>query len=1094
MSIIRDPKSEPYYDYTEDELAKGYVSVLAVPGRPLQNREVNSISGLIYGNLKKITDVIIENGTILSGCNFVKDDSDSDNIKCILSPGNIYFNGLSIDLNIDATGKTWSYNTDPLLSDVPHGYAILCVEVVPYGVTDLEDTTLVDPAENYESYGVAGAHRLKYYANPSIMSETDFAKVSSTNKNLVSIMRLYDGEIIGPTKPKPVFGLIRNWIAQRTYDEAGNYIARGLRVEVHSSESLQNANKEYTLHISPGKVYMEGYDYFYDNKTIITSKSAIDTFSTGNVPESHEYKTGTDTYALNNKHVSSIDNIVGEVEITAIPVRARLNTDEIPDEYTPVSSVTRMYKKNADGTITVIPESLYYIDSNRKIVWTTPISMSEYRPALNTTYYIDIVKSDNFVVGKDYVLDEDSIKFINVNKKPRADRSFYIYYSWYVSRIDLLYIDEEGSIQLINGIPNDEMYLEEPKAPAGSLTLSSIKVMPGVVPESYTIKNFHVMRIPISEIKSIKNRVDNIEYSIAMSQLESEAQDKHTSRENIISLSNIFTDSFDNLTKSDIGNFLTECSIDVFSSELKLPIRSTNIGIRDIKIYDTAGEKIDSPYIMMGRISDTVAVDWQNYASETIDLNQYNFVKQKPEISITPGFSIYYDSTLSYNNNVFVPTKIFYSYKTLLDWWRDVNDNFYDDSNNTSNIELNNQKISGLRDLDVPYLVSETIDITGLNFPPNTEIEMYVDDKKVYAYSTDGTYSDEVATNGNLKTNSEGYYEGSFELPKGLSSESHIVTAKTLTGDYQSITTFDGKIELNSLKMFTSTSKQDQTSPAVYLRNYNANYNDPIAQSVKMSTDIFSSAIDVYFQSKPDSGYVFFTIRRVDNGVPGNTVLYEKMIPSDDIVVSSSNSSSPTKIVFDYPIYFAANTEYCFTFGSDKIGYKMWLAKIGGTDKNTGTKIKAKNHNGTFFQGSGSGAWTPVNDSMLTFTLYRSVFNASSTYYTEAITSDIGNFALLNISADYAKLADTDIKVYYAINIDDTEVSTEDNWQYLPLEECIKITSKSSYNIEGMKIRFRFILTTANSRISPVINLNSLAIILGKYNIKGNYLSRTISI
>ena len=196
MSKIRDPKSEPYYDYTEDELAKGYVSVLAVPGRPLQNREINSISGLIYGNLKKITDIIIENGTILSGCNFVKDDSDSDNIKCILSPGNIYFNGLSIDLNIDATGKIWSYNTDPLLSDVPHGYAILCVEVVPYGVTDLEDNTLVDPAENYDSYGVAGAHRLKYYANPSIMSENDFAKVSSTNKNLVSIMRLYDGEIV----------------------------------------------------------------------------------------------------------------------------------------------------------------------------------------------------------------------------------------------------------------------------------------------------------------------------------------------------------------------------------------------------------------------------------------------------------------------------------------------------------------------------------------------------------------------------------------------------------------------------------------------------------------------------------------------------------------------------------------------------------------------------------------------------------------------------------------------------------------------------------------------------------------------------------
>lgn len=1101
MQKLNDTRTEPYYDYTQDELSAGYVSVLAVPGRPLQNREINSISGLIYGNLKKVTDIIIQDGTILSGCNFVKDTSDPANIKCILEPGTIYFEGIVIPLSVPESGKIWKYNSDPLLSEVPHGTSVLCVEVNKYSVNEMDDPTLTDPAENYESYGVPGAHRLKYSAVPKIMTEVDFFKISAINKNLVSIIRLNNGEISGPTKPKPVFGLVRDWIAERTYDEVGNYIARGLGVEVKSSENIKNVNSEYVIHIAPGKVYINGYEHFYNHKTIITSKSAVDKFSTGNIPEIHEYTAGIDTYPLNNKNVVKIENIVGEVEITGIPIRSKLNVDEIPEEFTPVSSVVRLYRKIGPGNsqVVVVPENLYYIDSNRKIVWTTPINMTADRPPLNTTYYIDIVKSDSFNLGKDYILEKDSIRFINPNKKPRSKRSFSVYYSWYVNRIDLLYVDEEGVIRLINGIPNEENLVEEPKAPAGSLTLSSIYVKPGKVPEEYKVKNFHVMRMPISELKSMKNRLDNIEHGFAMSQLETVTQEKHTSRESIATLKNIFVESFDSLTKADIGHFLTDCSIDVFSSELKLPIISSAMGIKDLTLSDKSGQKVVSPYILTSKVKDIVSIDWQNFATDSIDLNPFNQIKLKPEVTISPGFSIYYDTKYSYVKNVFVPTAIFYSQKMVLDWWRNKNDHFLKTENNDNNMAVNNQKIQGLRDLNPPYLLPEIIKIEGLNFPPNEEIEIYVDDKKVFAFTFDPQFrldQDMIeATSGNLKTNREGIFNGSFDLPSGITSGSHLVIVQTKHADFKAFSTFDGKIEFKPLKQFSMTSKQEQTSPAVYVRKYSAYYNDPIAQSVKFTTDIFISELDVYFKQKSDTGYVFFTIRDIENGVPGNSVIFEKMLPADSILVSSNNTEVATKIVFDYPIYLAANKEYCFTLGSDKKGFEVWYAKAGNKpDVNTGKSVQSKTHPGTFFQGSGSGSWTAINDTTLAFTLYRADFDSEAVFYSNNIRSDIGNFSMFNISADFAKLEKTDIEVYYAINIEDLDIYNVDNWKYIPFDEYIKIINKQSYLIDGMKIRFKFVLKTKESHISPVINLNSLEILLGKFSPKGNYLTRTVNI
>lgn len=74
MEIKYDLSVAPYYDTTTEELNKNYIQYLAVDGQRLQNRELNVAQGLIRGNARKITDLIIEDGSVVSGCNFVNDN------------------------------------------------------------------------------------------------------------------------------------------------------------------------------------------------------------------------------------------------------------------------------------------------------------------------------------------------------------------------------------------------------------------------------------------------------------------------------------------------------------------------------------------------------------------------------------------------------------------------------------------------------------------------------------------------------------------------------------------------------------------------------------------------------------------------------------------------------------------------------------------------------------------------------------------------------------------------------------------------------------------------------------------------------------
>ena len=161
-----------------------------------------------------------------------------------------------------------------------------------------DDNSLYDPSKGFTNYAAPGADRFKINLTLtkkliSDLNDTDF----------VELLRVENGKI-KIIEPKTQYNLIKDYMAERTYDESGDYTVEPFNVSVNNSlnDRLGNNglffNTETTeqkntpsedlmcLKISPGKAYVRGYDIEKISTTIIDVDKPRDTASiqNANVP------------------------------------------------------------------------------------------------------------------------------------------------------------------------------------------------------------------------------------------------------------------------------------------------------------------------------------------------------------------------------------------------------------------------------------------------------------------------------------------------------------------------------------------------------------------------------------------------------------------------------------------------------------------------------------------------------------------------------------------------------------------------------------------------------------------------------------------
>jgi len=158
-----------------------------------------------------------------------------------------------------------------------------------------DDRSLSDNAKGFTNYAAPGADRFKINLTltKKLLSDTN-------DTDFVELLRVQNGKI-KKIDTKTSYNLIRDYLAERTYDESGNYAVDPFNPSIHNSlnDRLGNSglffNNEKTyegnipsddlmsVKVSPGKAYVRGYDIENISTTILDVEKPRDTQSVLNV-------------------------------------------------------------------------------------------------------------------------------------------------------------------------------------------------------------------------------------------------------------------------------------------------------------------------------------------------------------------------------------------------------------------------------------------------------------------------------------------------------------------------------------------------------------------------------------------------------------------------------------------------------------------------------------------------------------------------------------------------------------------------------------------------------------------------------------------
>jgi len=237
-------------------------------------------------------NVTYGNTTINSGTAFaslISQDATSTGSAAFIDNGVYFIRGTFVEVSkqtliLDYYTNTPSYRVGLKISETI--------------VNAKDDSSLYDNASGFTNFAAPGADRLKI-----ALTLTKKEISNNTDTDFVEILRVDEGKI-KKIENKPVYNLIRDFIAERTFDESGHYAIDELSVKALNSLNDQIDNDglylegEITeqgnipsddlmcLQVSPGKAYVDGYDVTLDAETAIDVEKPrdIESISSTNIP------------------------------------------------------------------------------------------------------------------------------------------------------------------------------------------------------------------------------------------------------------------------------------------------------------------------------------------------------------------------------------------------------------------------------------------------------------------------------------------------------------------------------------------------------------------------------------------------------------------------------------------------------------------------------------------------------------------------------------------------------------------------------------------------------------------------------------------
>jgi hypothetical protein len=263
-------------------------------GEPLSANE-----SIVYGNT-----------TITAGTSFaslISSNATSIGSACFIGSGVYFIRGYFVKVNkqniiLDYYTNTPSYRVG--------------LKVTESIINAKEDNSLYDNAKGFTNYAAPGSDRLKIdlTLTKKLLSDTD-------DTDFVELLRVKSGKVQVITT-KTEYNQIRDYLAERTFDESGDYTVRPFGISLSNSLNNRLGNdgiflsNELTsqrnipsddlacLKISPGKAYVRGYDIEKISTEIIDIDKSRDTEETSNL-----------TVPFEMGNILNVNNAVGLAKI-----------------------------------------------------------------------------------------------------------------------------------------------------------------------------------------------------------------------------------------------------------------------------------------------------------------------------------------------------------------------------------------------------------------------------------------------------------------------------------------------------------------------------------------------------------------------------------------------------------------------------------------------------------------------------------------------------------------------------------------------------------------------------------------------------------
>lgn len=1106
----KDPMYDRYEGENSDHRKKKYTKVIALPGRPEQAAEFNEIQTIARDYNERLGQSIFREGAIVSG---VALSITGNSVS--LSSGRIFLNKLIRETD-EATLSITGVGLERIYAYMETTY-----------VTEDDDSTLRDPAQGMDNFGIAGAYRQKEEVKFGV-AQGDSIDVDGA----VQIYLLQDGSLVtnnnGGDESTPT--IVDDKIAEQNYDENGNYRVYGLKLQENLEKSPNGGVKVY---ISAGEAYIRGYKVVKEAMSSVTLNASTSTRRVQG--ETHRVIATSNAelsrYRLSNGPIDHVDEFTCQVQRTKEKLERtgyKGGADALP--YTPVHDILRVYSLDESGNETVYQEGRDYVRYGDLVDW-SPNSDDALEPTLHTSYYIDYVYDKTMVKDTDYTIsNERNNAYLTIllgegHVSPVVDSYFNITYYYTLARRDLILLDRTGLFSVKEGTPDRIDDLITPYNGSDDfLELGYVDVYPtdALNPEgndkSYlgVVTGYNDTRLTQENFFTMLQRVEALEDSIAQLDLERQA----TTGEELTSLNGYFTDNFMNYDKSDTGyqgNITSPTVISKYTAGLD-PNRGvlttgadfTNTAV-DINTTSSSalatyeGRIVSPAYELLLGLQ-------QTYATGISKVNPYASYGPMCQVTLDPYKDTWVDSNQvtqrnSITNEVTeVETRNYSHYE-----WRGTGryhslvSSSTTDRNNGSYVTTSTTQGSSVQKTIFEYMRQRDVDVTGRAFLGNMKnIHATFNGIPVDLISKDTERTPQgedwkSVNGGSYKTvnaDANGSFYAKFTVPDLVPCGKVDVVFTGYSGDEGH--EYTGKAVYEAEGTLITTTITDTTVYTTHhkvLRETTNTYeSDPLAQSFILSDTYDRCLIELglYFASKSESRPAVLQIRNMVNGYPGETVYAEvSILPNDINIPTDKDKPVETRIHLNQPVFCRKGVYYCFVVLSDSNDYSMYYAKMGDNILGTDEALVINPYDkGVMFSSSNASTWTAHQDSDLKFDLYRSRFAGNA----EIIFDDVSLKDVTGVFLDAvyeneagqaaeASLNRTDIKWTYRFRGDTTNAWSE----WLPIDTLTYRDLGTTTSVVSLRAEIQTDYTT-----SPFIDKNAVTLKTFVDDKQSVYISRSL--